>query len=170
MAIPQNKAELAKAIRDSYRKLTTELKTIPSDKASVKELDGHAKNTTMSINDLIAYLIGWGQLVLKWNYKKDNGQVVDFPETGFKWNELGLLAQQFYKDHQNANLEQLLGELDQTVTQLLALVAIKTNEELYHVPWHEKWTLGRMIQFNTSSPYKNARGRVSKWKKVKQLK
>ena len=166
MAIPQNKAELTKAIIDSYSKLTTELKTIPSDKASVKELDGHAKNTTMSINDLIAYLIGWGQLVLKWNYKKDKGQKIDFPETGFRWNELGQLAQQFYKDYENDDLGHLLEKLDQTVAQILALIAGKTDEELYHMPWYQKWTLGRMIQFNTSSPYKNAKGRISKWKKL----
>ena len=28
------------------------------------------------------------------------------------------------------------------------------NDELYQKTWYEKWTLGRMIQFNTSSPMK----------------
>lgn len=166
MAIPKNKLELTKAITDNYTKLLVALKTIPSDLTSVKSLDGHAKNTLMSIKDLLAYLIGWGQLVLKWNHHKANGQQVDFPETGFKWNELGLLAQHFYKNHENDNLETLLEKLDQTVTQILSLIANKTNEELYGIAWHEKWTLGRMIQFNTSSPYKNALGRIRKWKKL----
>ncbi|MFE3838233.1 ClbS/DfsB family four-helix bundle protein [Pseudogemmobacter sonorensis] len=30
-------------------------------------------------------------------------------------------------------------------------------------PWYGKWTKGRMIQFNSTSPYANARGRIRKW-------
>ncbi|EQB9714967.1 ClbS/DfsB family four-helix bundle protein, partial [Yersinia enterocolitica] len=33
----------------------------------------------------------------------------------------------------------------------------------------EKWTMGRMIQFNTASPYANARGRLRKWLKTKDM-
>ncbi|MCG8400066.1 MAG: ClbS/DfsB family four-helix bundle protein, partial [Firmicutes bacterium] len=43
----------------------------------------------------------------------------------------------------------------------------KDNIQLYGTPWYEKWTMGRMIQLNTSSPYKNARNRIRKWKKQK---
>ena len=32
-----------------------------------------------------------------------------------------------------------------------------------------KSTYGRMVAFNTSSPYKNARGRIRKWKKGKKI-
>ncbi|WP_341476959.1 ClbS/DfsB family four-helix bundle protein [Sphingomonas oleivorans] len=32
--------------------------------------------------------------------------------------------------------------------------------------WYGKWTMERMIQFNTSSPYDNAGGRLRKWKKA----
>lgn len=70
----------------------------------------------MSIHNLVAYLIGWGQLVLKWNDRKSQGHEVDFPETGFKWNELG-----------------------------------------------------KMIQLNTASPFKNATARIRKWKKTRHL-
>ncbi|KQC02312.1 ClbS/DfsB family four-helix bundle protein [Pedobacter sp. Hv1] len=166
MAIPQNKAELTKAIVNNYAKLLAELKTIPSDLTSVRSLNGHTKNTLMNIKDLIAYLVGWGQLVLKWNHRKADGQHVDFPETGFKWNELGLLAQQFYKTYEHDSLETLFEKLDQTVNQILSLIANKTNEELYGVTWYQKWTLGRMIQFNTSSPYQNALSRIRKWRKL----
>jgi hypothetical protein len=59
MAIPKDKEEIVKAIVDNYKKLTTELSTIPTDLTTNKELDGHSKNTLMSINDLVAYLVGW---------------------------------------------------------------------------------------------------------------
>ncbi len=170
MAIPKDKEELVKAIADNYKKLTSELSTIPTDLTTIKELEGHSKNTLMSINDLVAYLVGWGQLLLKWNDKKSKGLAVDFPETGFKWNELGLLAQKFYKDYEKDDFKTLNKKLDKTTTEILNLIESKTNKELYEVAWFDKWTFGKMIQLNTSSPFKNAKDRIRKWKKTKQLK
>jgi hypothetical protein len=60
----------------------------------------------------------------------------------------------------------LLEKLDQTVKDILLIIDKKTNNELYEVTWYDKWTRGRMIQFNTSSPYNNARGRIRKWRKM----
>jgi hypothetical protein len=170
MAIPKDKEELVKAIEYNYKKLTIELSTIPTDLTTIKELEGHTKNTFMSINDLIAYLVGWGQLVLKWNDKKGKGLDVDFPETGYKWNELGLLAQKFYKDYEKDDFKTLNKKLDNTTFQILKLIESKANIELYEMAWYDKWTLGKMIQLNTSSPFKNAKDRIRKWKKINQLK
>lgn len=165
MAVPANKQELQTAIETNYSKLKKELSTIPVELTSIPNLEGHAKNTMMSINNLVSYLIGWGELVLKWNIKKDNNEAVDFPETGYKWNELGKLAQKFYKDYEKDDFITLCDKLDNTVFTILSLIEQKSNTELYNVEWYEKWTLGRMIQFNTASPYNNARGRIRKWKK-----
>lgn len=170
MAVPTNKEALKKAINSNYDKLKKELSTIPNDLAAVQELEGHSKGTLMSINNLVAYLVGWGKLVLKWNKKKDNNEPVDIPETGYKWNELGKLAKKFYEDYKDDDFLTLTEKLDKTVEQILSLIENKTNEDLYEVDWYEKWTLGRMIQFNTSSPYTNARGRIRKWKKQRNLK
>lgn len=170
MAVPADKDELLNAITDNYKKLTLELSTIPSDLTEEKELEGHAKGTLMSINNLVAYLLGWGQLVLKWNDKKSKGLHVDFPETGFKWNQLGELAQKFYKDYEKDDFKTLRTKLDKTTNEIIKLIEVKTNKELYETPWYDKWTLGKMIQFNTSSPFKNAKDRIRKWKKAKQLK
>jgi hypothetical protein len=149
--------------------LRLEFATIPPALARKKDMEGHAKDTHMSPCDLLAYLVGWGELVLKWNRKKDAGETVDFPETGYKWNELGRLAQKFYADHAADSLEELLKKYEQVVNRLLQLVERKTNRQLYEVNWYEKWTLGRMIQLNSASPYRNARLRLRKWKKEKKL-
>jgi len=170
MPVPKNKTELILAIESSYFKLKTDLNSIPNDLTKKKELDGHAKGTEMSISDLVAYLIGWSELVLKWNQKKDNGQNVDFPETGYKWNELGKLAQKFYSDYENLDYKSLLEKLENNVEQILNLIKVTENDDLYEKPWYGKWTKGKMIQLNTSSPYKNARSRVRKWKKLNEEK
>jgi len=168
MAVPKNKGELIIEIENDYSKLKKDLDDIPMELTTRKELEGHAKGTKMSVSDIVAYLIGWGELVLKWNRKKENGEQVDFPETGYKWNELGKLAQKFYADYEKLDYSSLLNRLDQTVGKIQKLVENSTNEELYENPWYDKWTKGKMIQLNTSSPYKNARSRVRKWKKLNE--
>lgn len=170
MAIPSNKEELIIAIESNYKKLKAEIDSIPEDLSDVKTLKGHSKGSLMSVNDLLAYLIGWGELVLKWNSKKELNEMVDFPETGFKWNELGKLAQKFYQDYHNEDFNQLKLKLDYTVDKILVLINSKSNDQLYGISWYEKYTLGRMIQLNTSSPYANARLRLRKWKKEQGFK
>jgi hypothetical protein len=170
MAIPVNKQQLKQAIQDQYSKLMLNLNTIPDHLILAKELEGHSKNTLMSIHDLVAYLIGWGQLVLKWNDRQEQGEHVDFPETGYQWNELGKLAQKFYADYESDDYQKLLDKLDNTINRILALIESKTEDELYQTAWYRGYTLGRMIQLNTSSPYTNATNRIRKWKKQQKLK
>ena len=165
MAVPKNKTELIFEIETNYAKLIKDLESIPLELTQIKDLEGHAKDTRMSISDLVAYLIGWGDLVLKWHQKKENNESVDFPETGYKWNELGKLAQKFYADYEHLDYPSLLIKLDKTKVDILDIIQRTSNQDLYEKPWYDKWSQGKMIQLNTSSPYKNARARVRKWKR-----
>lgn len=165
MAVPNNKEQLTDAIEKNYRLLKIQISRFPSSQTASKLLEGHAKDTQMSLEDLISYLIGWGQLVLKWQNNRNNIEEIDFPETGYKWNQLGNLAQRFYQDYKNYGLDELMSLLDKTVCEILRNIEITTNFELYEKPWYGKWTLGRMIQFNTASPFNNAKNRISKYLK-----
>ena len=169
MAVPQNKQELLDAIRNTYQKLAVDLASVPPERTREATLEGHAQGTQMSVADLVAYLIGWNLLVLKWCGGKANGQPVDFPETGYKWNELSRLAQKFYADHAHTTFTDLLRQFASIYARIVALVEKETDDSLYVSPWYEKHTQGRMIQLNTSSPYANARGRLRKWKKANNI-
>ena len=170
MAIPKNKEELIFEIENNYSKLKKDLEIIPAELTKEKGLEGHAKGTQMSVSDLVAYLIGWGELVLKWNRKMNRNENVYFPETGYKWNELGRLAQKFYSDYEHLDYKMLLDKLDKVVIEISDLIKNTENTDLYEKAWYNKWTKGKMIQLNTSSPYKNARSRVRKWKKLNEEK
>ena len=100
---------------------------------------------------------------------KDKGLPVDFPETGFKWNQLGRLAQKFYADYADLSYPVLFDRFAATKDRILAVIEKTDNEDLYGKPWYETYTLGRMIQFNTASPFDNARKRLRRWKKEKGL-
>lgn len=166
MSIPQNKDELLSAIDKTFSKLFEDLKTVPADVKNLPKMEGHAKGTEMSVSDLAAYLIGWNVLVLKWLDHDKKGLPIDFPETGFKWNELGKLANKFYDDYKNVPFPNLLQQLQTAKDKIVKEIASRSNESLYEKAWCGKWTMGRMIQLNTSSPYSNARNRLRKWLKT----
>ncbi|MEP2979157.1 MAG: ClbS/DfsB family four-helix bundle protein [Lentilitoribacter sp.] len=167
MAIPTSKTELLAAISERFAKLNIALDAVPPEIANEKSMPGHAKDAMMSANDLVSYLIGWNELVLKWLDEDDKGQVVEFPDVGYQWNELGILAQKFYTDYSDYSFDENRKKLIATKERLVTEVSKRTDEELYGSSWYGKWTKGRMIQFNSSSTYENARARVRKWLKSK---
>jgi len=169
MAVPQSKTELVSAIEVSFDRLMTDLRAVPLDLADDCGLDGHAAGTRMSIANLVSYLIGWNELVLKWLDRDKAGLAVDFPETGFKWSELGRLAQKFYRDYEALPYPALLQRLEAAKERIVSEIESRSDDTLYGRDWRDgKWTMGRMIQFNTSSPYANARARLRKRLRAKQ--
>lgn len=165
MAVPQNKDELLAAIALEFGKLLKALGDVAPDRVQMRTMEGHAKGTLMSPCDLVAYLTGWNELVLKWLERDAAGESIDFPETGFQWNELGKLAQKFYRDYADVPYPELVARLEAAKGRIVEAIGRQDDAALYGRPWYGKWTMGRMIQFNTSSPYANARGRLRKWLK-----
>ncbi|RSM26379.1 hypothetical protein C5B78_12695 [Aeromonas salmonicida] len=84
MGIPSNKAELLLAIDTNFGKLLKALQAVPESRVQELVMEGHRKSTSMSVANLVAYLIGWNELVIKWIERDAAGLPVDFPETGFK--------------------------------------------------------------------------------------
>ena len=162
-SVPRNKDELEQTIKLIFTKLMADYRSIPESKARKSGIEGNVKGTIISVSDTVSYLIGWGKLVLKWYNLKSRNQHVDFPETGYKWNQLGLLAESFHEEYRGWKYDDLLVELESTVNEILLLISSLSDYELYGVAWYEQWTLGRMIQFNTSSPMKNMRTKVRRF-------
>jgi len=131
MPIPKSGVELSEAINSTFEKLLVEFAAIPIDKVYLKTMPGHAKDTIMSPHNLAAYLVGWAELVLLWWKQKEAGNEIDFPATGFKWNELGLLAQKFYSDYESIPYQKLLQRLELRKNELIKLINELSEEELF---------------------------------------
>lgn len=167
-SVPNSKQELYLAIQQAYEKILDDYSTIPEELTRKPGVEGNVKGTQISVCDTLAYLIGWGRLVLKWYKLSSTGQPVDLPETGYKWNELGKLAQNFHSQYRDWTYSDLVSEFKLTTTSILSLVESIDEQKLYGESWYEKYTLGKMIQFNTSSPMKNMRAKIIKFKKFNQ--
>lgn len=169
-SIPKSKDELESAIEAIFVKLMADYRSIPDCHSRTIGVEGNIKGTRISVCDTVAYLIGWGRLVLKWYELFESGKKINFPEKGYKWNQLGLLAQHFHNEYADWGYSDLLEELEKTVNKLLELISRLDDEALYGSLWYEGYTLGRMIQFNTSSPMKNMRTKVRSFKRQHHLK
>lgn len=163
MAVPASKSELLDAIDETYGKLAADLQRVPIERARDSTMPGHKAGTVMSPADLVAYLVGWNELVLSWHAQRAEGTEPDFPAPGYAWTELGELAEQFYRDHADDSWPELLKQLASAKARIVTLVAGSSDAELYGAPWYGKYTEGRMVQLNTSSPYINARKRLRAW-------
>lgn len=163
MAVPSSKAELLAAIDTTFALLEAELDRVPQALVHDQVLPGHAKNTMMSPAELVSYLIGWNEQVLTWHERRAAGLPDELPAPGIKWNQLGLLAQRYYDAYRDETWDDLRTHLGGAKDNMVALIESCTDAELYGCEWYGKWTMGRMISLNSSSPYMNARGRFRAW-------
>ncbi|WP_265521342.1 ClbS/DfsB family four-helix bundle protein [Oerskovia flava] len=163
MPVPASKDDLLTAIETTFARLYRDLERVPPGRAREPVLEGHVKGTLMSPADLVAYLVGWNQQVLTWHRRRTEGLSDEFPAPGIAWNQLGALAQRYYAAHQHDTWPILLGQLTAAKDQIVAMIREQSDEDLYGAAWYGRWTMGRMISLNTSSPYTNARGRIRAW-------
>ena len=121
-SVPKNKQELYQAIKGAFDKIYIDYSAIPEEYSRESGVEGNIKGTEITVSDTLAYLIGWGNLVLKWYQLASSGKMVDFPETGYKWNELGKLAVAFHSQYSSYSYKDLLSEFSETTEQLLSLI------------------------------------------------
>lgn len=163
MAIARTKADLLHEIETAYDALRRDLDRVPAARAREVSLPGHSAGTEMSPADLVAYLVGWNELVLDWHEQRGRGVEPELPAPGYGWNDLGALAGHFYRAGADESWPGLLDRLDRAENGLVLLVRGLDDDQLYGVPWYRAHTAGRMIQLNSASPYANARRRIRAW-------
>lgn len=163
MGVPATRSELLAAIEKTFSQLSADLDRVPVSCARDRTLEGHVRGSTMSAADLVAYLVAWNQQVLTWHRRRAAGLPDEFPAAGIGWNELGLFAQRAYAAHEGDAWDSLRAQLVEAKVGIVALVEDCDDAQLYGAPWYGRWTLGRMISLNTSSPYANARRRIRAW-------
>ncbi len=168
MPIPSSKSELTETLKKEYLKLETELLSIPHHFSREKTVQG-----AVSVCEVVAYQIGWGELLIGWYEEGKKGKLPEMPNKNFKWNQLGDLAKHFYETYQNHSYQELLVEFEEVVAKIENIISENSNAQLYSIGIYnwtgEKWPLGRWININTSSPYKSARTKIRNWKKQKGI-
>ncbi|BFH70022.1 hypothetical protein J27TS7_27630 [Paenibacillus dendritiformis] len=162
-----SKQELKEAIHAAYLLLDGEFEGIDD-----REKDCRVPEADRTPAEIIAYQLGWLNLVMGWDKDELAGKPVIMPAPGYKWNQLGPLYQSFYAAYAEHSLTDLRELFRRTERQWLDWIDSLTEEELF-VQSVRKWTgdkpnwpMARWIHINSAAPFKTFRTKIRKWKKV----
>ncbi|MDD3340637.1 MAG: ClbS/DfsB family four-helix bundle protein [Bacilli bacterium] len=125
---------------------------------------------------MIAYNLGWMHLVLDWEEKESKGMQVVTPTENYKWNHLGDLYRDFYKEYEEYSLEELITAFLDTQTKIIKLVSAYSDIELFEQGQRQwasstpsNWPIWKWIHINTVAPFKTFRAKIRKWKKLYEM-
>ncbi|MDU2242229.1 MAG: ClbS/DfsB family four-helix bundle protein, partial [Paenibacillus sp.] len=124
--------------------------------------------------EMIAYQLGWINLIRSWDRDELEGKEVVTPATGYKWNQLGGLYQSFYDQYQDQSLSELRALFIAAVEELTPWLEGFSDGELF-TPGGRRWAastpsnwpIWKWVHINTVAPFKSFRSKIRKWKKVR---
>ncbi|MDO4412308.1 ClbS/DfsB family four-helix bundle protein [Cutibacterium sp.] len=122
---------------------------------------------------MIAYQLGWMELLLSWEHDEQAGLDVVTPAPGFKWNQLGRLYEQFYQRWEQASTEDLIDRFGVVLGEVVQMVGGLTEPELFESgqrAWASStpsaWPVWKWVHINTVAPFTTIRAKIRKWKKL----
>jgi len=163
----ESKKALANEIMRTYLLLDKEFDGIPIDKEEYRIAD-----VDRTPREMIAYQLGWLNLLLGWERDEKAGKAVITPSPAYKWNELGLLYKDFYDIYAGLPLNELRPLLKQRVLEICEWIEVLEEEDLF-VAGRRKWTVTsanwpmcKWIHINSVAPFKSFRTKIRKWKRI----
>ncbi|MBS5954520.1 MAG: ClbS/DfsB family four-helix bundle protein [Paraclostridium bifermentans] len=166
----KNREELILEISNRSKLFIDEFNCI-NEKDKDKLIDGVDKTPAQ----MIAYQLGWMNLILDWESKEQQGITVVTPTPDYKWNNLGGLYESFYKKYDVYTLVELCDMFVETEKKIIQLINAYTDIELFQQgerKWSSStpsnWPIWKWIHINTVAPFKSFRTKIRKWKKLQQ--
>lgn len=164
MPLATTKPELLEKLNQAYNKLDSEFERVSCEQERILGIEGG-----ISCCDVLAYQIGWTNLLLGWDRQECSGKQPILPAENYQWNQLSALAQSFYREHAQKSLSQLRVEFHDCYHELIRWIEPLSEQELFALnqrQWAgEKWPLVKWIQVNTIAPYGSARTRIRRGKR-----
>ncbi len=123
--------------------------------------------------EIIAYQLGWLNLVMNWDRDEQAGKPVSMPHPQYKWNQLGAMYQSFYSTYSHYSLHELRRLLNKTEHQWQDWISTLSDDELFIQGMRQwtgtnpKWPMSRWIHINSAAPFKTFRAKIRKWKKYR---
>ena len=121
-----------------------------------------------SAKDIVAHIIAWEQIMLKWiDYALRGEMPEDVPETDA---EADAVNARIFGDNQNRDLVGILREFKSSHQEAIKRIEETPEEELNKPakpPWKEERTLWWIISVNTWEHYREHREQLEKWMESK---
>ena len=121
---------------------------------------------------MLAYQLGWMDLLLGWDRDEQAGREVVRPAPGYRWNQLGGLCSTFDDQWRDASIPRLREAFRDRVDGVVALVASLSQDELFtsgQRAWASStpsaWPVAKWVHINTVAPFTSFRTRIRSWKR-----
>ncbi|WP_394523464.1 ClbS/DfsB family four-helix bundle protein [Lacrimispora sp. JR3] len=164
----KNKEELIAEIEKTAHLFITEF-----DSVEEGDQDKILEGVDRSPAQMIAYQLGWMNLLLGWDRDELAGKEVVTPALNYKWNKLGGLYENFYKQYEACTLSELKSLYRECVAELILWLDSFSDEDLFGQDvrkWASstpsKWPIWKWIHINTVAPFQTFRSKIRKWKKL----
>ncbi|MBI5954715.1 MAG: ClbS/DfsB family four-helix bundle protein [Chloroflexi bacterium] len=122
-----------------------------------------------STKDVLAHLIEWEGMVMKWYETGVKGKVPAVPSEEYNWGQLPRLNHAIYLKHRDRSLEDVQKEFKSSYKKIMKVIESIPEKELFtrgQYPWTRNNLLAVYFNSATSSHYRWARGEIKK--KVKK--
>jgi hypothetical protein len=163
----ETKEDLIKEIDKTYLTFVAEFADIDD-----KKLHLRIKTVDKTPFEMLAYQIGWLELLMSWEKNEIAGKEVIMPAPGIKWNKLGDLYQGFYEKNRELSLSKLLKKFEKTKLTFIEFingldedVIFGENKRRWASSTPSKWPVWKWIHINSVAPFTNFRTKIRKWKK-----
>lgn len=121
---------------------------------------------------MLAYELGWMNLLLDWERQEKAGKEVITPSEEYSWRNLKGLYESFYRKYSGYSLKELCDMSREALAQILEMVDSYTEDELFKTgarKWaateNSNWPIWKWFHINTVAPFKTFRIKLKKWKK-----
>lgn len=162
-----DKLELIETIKNDANLFIKEYSDIKE--TSINKIDNEIEYSPFQ---MLAFCIGWIDLVLSWEDEEQKGMKKTALATEWKWNNLDWLYQSFYDKYNSYSFNELINIFNQKVVNIIELINNLSDEELFEAGkrnWAKtngkEFSVCRLIHLNTIANFKNFRGKIRKWKK-----
>lgn len=123
-----------------------------------------------SVKDVLAHLLEWQCMVLKWHTAGVQGKVIPIPAEGLNWAQIPQLNQRIYETYRDTSLADIQKQFKASHKKTLSTIQSLSDEELFtrgHYAWTKNNTLGTYFVSCTSSHYNWARTNIKRGLKAK---
>jgi hypothetical protein len=122
-----------------------------------------------SAKDVLAHLIEWEAMVMKWYEAGVKGKVPAVPSEEYNWGQLPQLNHAIYLKHRDRSLDDVQKEFKSSYKKIMKVIESIPEKELFtrgQYPWTRNNLLAAYFNSATAAHYRWARGEIKK--KVKK--
>lgn len=118
-----------------------------------------------STKDVLAHLVEWEEMVMKWYAAGVKGKTPAVPSEEFNWGQLPQLNHAIYLKHRDKPLEQVLKEFKASYKKIMKVIDSIPEKELFtrgQYAWTRNNALAAYFNSATTAHYRWAKGEIRK--------